>query len=196
MTQKIIAIIAAIILVATVVFLVVAGKSLTQEQFFGVRLLLTLAAAGVVAVLPGFLRVEMSPLINVGVRGGGAVGVFILLMYVNPPIIKNLGPGPSVQHEGFLGNMRDHLNERVSPDVFSLVFRESHEQLSDFVVYPPVGGSTYGEVLMKICNTYSCLSCEPEPDKNTRRVTLSVKRGPLVETEDSAKLVRKKLKCP
>lgn len=196
MTQKNIAIVAAVVLIATALFLVFLGESLTAQQFFGVRLVLSLAAAGIVAVLPGFMKITMSLWTNVGVRGGGAVGVFILLMYFNPPFIESLRPGPKVQTVGFLSNLRDHLNERVPHDEFVLVFKDGHEALADFVIEPAIGGSTFGEVLAKICGRYTCLSCDPEPSVDTKKVTLSIRNGPLVATKDSTNLKNKKLTCP
>ena len=123
MTNKVMAIIAAITLVVTVLFLVLMGRSLTQQEFFGVRLIMALASGAIVALLPGFINLEIKFLKDARVRGGGAVAVVALLMYVNPPFIESIRPVLEVLHTGFLGNLRSHLNARVPQDEFSLRVR-------------------------------------------------------------------------
>ena len=49
---------------------------------FVVRVLLSLAAAGVGAVLPGLLRVEFP-----GVRAGGALALAAIVFFINPPAL-------------------------------------------------------------------------------------------------------------
>src|ERR1700730_14627176 len=54
-------------------------------QFFLLRLIAALSAAGIAAVLPGFFDFKWTASKNVVVRGGGALGVFALAFLANPP---------------------------------------------------------------------------------------------------------------
>jgi tetratricopeptide (TPR) repeat protein len=53
----------------------------TEFQIFIFRVILSLAAAGVGAVLPGLLTVEAPPF----VRAGGAMALFVIVFWFNPP---------------------------------------------------------------------------------------------------------------
>ena len=193
-----------------VLLIVFLKEPLTAQQFFGVRLTMALAAAGIAAILPGFMRLEMSLAKSAMVRAGGAVAVFVLVMYFNPPIVavinanalpngdENPMPNPrlEVHHRGFLGNMRDHLNSHVSSRTFELNVSKGSEDIYDLFIDPGVSGATYGEIMRKICRSYKCLLCDPEPHQRAQRVTLRIKNRPLVPTADSGDLKRKKLRCP
>ncbi|MGQ0505218.1 MAG: hypothetical protein ACT4TC_07835 [Myxococcaceae bacterium] len=50
-------------------------------QYFVMRVVLALGAAGAAAVIPGLLRVELSR----GIRAGGALAVFVVIYFANPP---------------------------------------------------------------------------------------------------------------
>ena len=67
----------------------------TDFQFWVFRVVLSLAAAGIGAVLPGFITVDVKPY----VRAGGALALFVLVYWFNPPklVIQSDGPvDPSV----------------------------------------------------------------------------------------------------
>ena len=198
MKPRLLAFVVGALFIVAVLYIVFASETMTNQQFFVIRLVAALAAAGFAALLPGFLNIEMKLPTNVAVRGGGAIGVFLLVWFVNPPPIEPVNDGDDLplQHEGFLGDLSDHLDRRVDIEEFSLVFDSEHgQQLRDLFI-DPVAGSTWDELLRKICNKYSCLVCTFEPEIDAKQVTLSVSRGPLVPTEDSASLERKKLRCP
>lgn len=54
-------------------------------QFFFLRVLAAISAAGVAAVIPGMLNVEIGQGKLLAIRGAGALGVFIIVFLVNPP---------------------------------------------------------------------------------------------------------------
>ena len=60
--------------------LALAIPSPTDFQYTVFRIVLALAAAGVAAMLPGFLSVDISA----GIRAGGALAVFIIVYFFSP----------------------------------------------------------------------------------------------------------------
>jgi hypothetical protein len=54
-------------------------------QFFLFRVLAALSAAGVAAMIPGFLLTRLEFKRKISVQAGGAVAVFVLVYFVNPP---------------------------------------------------------------------------------------------------------------
>ena len=201
MNERLLVFIVAVILIAAVLFLVFGRDSMTSQQFFVIRLVVALGAAGFGALLPGFLNVTMSVATNIVIRGGGAISLFLVVFLVNPPVltpsitadVENRG----IEHDGFLGTLYDHLDGHVGTEVFSLILQSGdEEQLRDLFIEPTVGGTTWGELFLKICKKYSCIKCDPAPTVDSRRVVLSVGDRPLQQADDGAVLERKRLKCP
>src|SRR5438552_18489723 len=56
----------------------------TPFQYQTFRIVMALAAAGVAAMIPGFLKVEIHPTVKVIIRAGGALGVFVVVYFFNP----------------------------------------------------------------------------------------------------------------
>lgn len=73
-----------LVLLAAVLTLVVLIPHQTVEQRFYIRIAMGLAAAGVAALIPGFLELEARWLRNV-LRAGGALAVFVIIYMFNPP---------------------------------------------------------------------------------------------------------------
>jgi hypothetical protein len=67
-----------------ILVLVVLIPTPTTAQFFAFRLTLALSAAGIGALLPGFLRLEVSLPLQGGIRAGGALAMFASVWFVNP----------------------------------------------------------------------------------------------------------------
>lgn len=62
---------------------------------FVFRVVLAMAAAGVAALIPGFLQVNVPPYI----RAGGAIAVFVIVYWFNPPqLINPPSPDATMQH--------------------------------------------------------------------------------------------------
>ena len=53
----------------------------TDTQWFVFRVVLALAAAGIAAIIPGLIVVNVSKV----VRAGGAIALFVLVYWFNPP---------------------------------------------------------------------------------------------------------------
>lgn len=66
------------------------------------RVTLALACAGIAAIIPGFLHFQLQPTISTAVRAGGALAVFVLVYFFNPPgLIKdesNIPPPPTADY--------------------------------------------------------------------------------------------------
>jgi len=48
------------------------------------RIVLSLAAAGTAAMIPGFINIEVNATIGLMIRAGGALGVFVIVFFFNP----------------------------------------------------------------------------------------------------------------
>lgn len=49
------------------------------------RVTLAVACAGIAAIIPGLIDVALKPSVNTGIRAGGALAVFVLVYFFNPP---------------------------------------------------------------------------------------------------------------
>jgi tetratricopeptide (TPR) repeat protein len=62
------------------------GQPITDPgQFFFLRVLAAISAAGVAAVIPGMLNVEIGREKLLAIKAAGALGVFVIVFLVNPP---------------------------------------------------------------------------------------------------------------
>jgi hypothetical protein len=73
------------------VVLAVFIPSPTETQWFVFRVTLSAAAAGIAAVIPGLFALNM----RAGVRAGGAIALFGLVFWFNPPRLFSESPPPS-----------------------------------------------------------------------------------------------------
>lgn len=86
--QKIAVFVFGIIFLTAILVLVVLIPTPSTAQFFTFRLTMALAAAGIGALLPGFLNLEMPLPVRGAIRAGGALALFASVWFVNP---ANLG---------------------------------------------------------------------------------------------------------
>ena len=73
----------------------------TTQQMFIFRVVLALSAAGIGAVFPGFLDLQ-GKVLEISLRAGGALAMFILVYLINPPASLNrtLAPKSEGQQRG------------------------------------------------------------------------------------------------
>jgi tetratricopeptide (TPR) repeat protein len=70
-------------------------------QFFLMRVLAAISAAGVAAVIPGMLDIRIGQGKLLAIRGAGALGVFVLVFLVNPPeLVQRVTESRRVAMEG------------------------------------------------------------------------------------------------
>lgn len=168
-SERLLVFIVGVVFILIVLFLVFWKGTLTGDQRFVVRVVLSLAAGGFGALLPGAIGVDIA-----FVRATGAIALAVFVYWVNPPERFPRDPRPS--HYGYLGALQDHLNQWVSADEFSLSL-DSPSELRKFWIEPKVVGDDWEEVVAKICNRYSsCLDCSEGPD--SLRMTIGL-RGSL-----------------
>jgi hypothetical protein len=84
--EKILVFIFGLTFVIVLLLVALAVPNPTDFQLFVFRIVLALAAAGVAALIPGFLNIESKTALY-AVRAGGALGVFLLIYLVNPPAL-------------------------------------------------------------------------------------------------------------
>jgi hypothetical protein len=85
-TDKILAFAFGVVFVVVMLCLAVFFPNPTETQWFIFRVVLALAAAGVGAVLPGLLNVQAGP----AIRAGGALALFVIVYWFNPPKLLSL----------------------------------------------------------------------------------------------------------
>jgi hypothetical protein len=92
--QKVTAFACGVVFVALMLIIAIAIPNPTTTQWFVFRVVLALAAAGIGAVIPGLIIVNVSKVI----RAGGAIALFVLVYLLNPPQLVSLPPqGNSIQ---------------------------------------------------------------------------------------------------
>lgn len=73
-----------IVFLSAVLILLVLIPIPTAPQFFAFRLTMALSAAGIGALLPGLLKLDVPLPMQGGVRAGGALALFASVWFVNP----------------------------------------------------------------------------------------------------------------
>jgi hypothetical protein len=91
-TDKILAFTFGVVFVIVMLYIALGVPNPTDTQWFVFRVVLALAAAGVGAVLPGLLNVQAGPY----VRTGGALALFVVVYWFNPPKLVTSSPKPSL----------------------------------------------------------------------------------------------------
>lgn len=92
--QKLVAVGCGVLFVAVMLVVAIAVPNPTATQWFIFRVVLALASAGIGAVLPGLIVVNVPKL----VRAGGAIALFVLVYLWNPPqLVVQQRPSTSVQ---------------------------------------------------------------------------------------------------
>lgn len=88
--QIIAAFIFGISFVVTLLVIAVKFPNPTSFQYSVFRITLSLAAAGVAAMIPGFINLDLSSGTQILIRAGGAIAVFVIVFFFNPaPLILN-----------------------------------------------------------------------------------------------------------
>lgn len=77
-----------VIFIALLIALVIWFPNLSATAYTVFRIVIALAAAGVGAIIPGFLNVEMKGF----VRAGGAMALFVIVYFFSPAPPTNIGP--------------------------------------------------------------------------------------------------------
>jgi hypothetical protein len=89
--DRIAATLAALVIVGLMAFLLIRNEPIADSRlFFGLRLLLSFAAATLGASIPGFLNVGWSGG-GFAVRAGGALALFLLTFVYTPDLVKDEG---------------------------------------------------------------------------------------------------------
>ena len=73
-----------VIFVVTLLVLAIALPKPTSFQYTVFRIVLALAAAGVAAMMPGFIHVKLESTVGLLLRAGGALAVFVIVFFFNP----------------------------------------------------------------------------------------------------------------
>lgn len=83
-TQLILAFVFGLLFIGLTLVISIIIKNPTPYQYSVFRMISSLAGAGVAALIPGFLFVEINPGTQLLIRAGGALAVFILLYFFRP----------------------------------------------------------------------------------------------------------------
>lgn len=78
--------------------IVVFKEGLDNYQQFYLRIFIGLSGAGIAAIIPGFLEIDLRWLRNT-IRAGGAIAVFVIIYSKNPPEIEHFGTVSQLEGE-------------------------------------------------------------------------------------------------
>ena len=84
----------------------------SPPQFWLLRVVASVAAAGVAAVIPGFLSIRVGDGARFALQAGGALAVFIVIWQVNPPAVVAHAQGKKVVDKKELYPGSDNDDER------------------------------------------------------------------------------------
>jgi uncharacterized membrane protein YedE/YeeE len=88
-TQMLVAFVFGVVFVSGLILLAVFFPRPTPFQYIVFRIVLSLAAAGVAAMIPGFLSLQLNPSQYLFLRAGGALAVFAVIYFLNPARLKD-----------------------------------------------------------------------------------------------------------
>jgi 8-oxo-dGTP pyrophosphatase MutT (NUDIX family) len=83
-TQVIVAFIFGVVFIVAMLLFSIKFPHPTPFQYNTFRITFSLAAAGVAAMIPGFINLEIDSAIGLLIRAGGAIAVFVLIYFYNP----------------------------------------------------------------------------------------------------------------
>lgn len=84
-------------------------EPIPPQPFFFLRVLSALSAAGIAAVIPGFIHLKIAHRGVLSLRAGGALAVFVLIYLVNPPTV--LSPVTEAKKAAMLANYSQGLHD-------------------------------------------------------------------------------------
>jgi dienelactone hydrolase len=91
-TQIIVAFIFGVAFIVTMLALAIFFPRPEPFQYMVFRVTLALAAAGVAAMIPGFISLNINPSAAVVIRAGGAVAVFLIVYFLSPAAVVAEAP--------------------------------------------------------------------------------------------------------
>lgn len=89
-----------IVFVAGILVIALFVREPSPFQYFAFRVVLALAVAGVAAMIPGFLEVEVKPVI----RAAGAIAVFVIVYFFSPAELVLRSSRESATSPGITGS--------------------------------------------------------------------------------------------
>ena len=172
MGERIAVFVCGVAFLITMLVVVLLVPNPTPAQLWVFRIIVAVAAAGFAAFLPGALDVQVST----WVKAGGALAVFVIVYFFNPPelVVRRVKV-----HEGMLGNLYDHLqSEPASDRNFTFTLGEAdRDELRRVYVSPEKRGDTWAELFGQVCDAYPCLACSPPASQITTSVRIELKNG-------------------
>lgn len=139
----------------------------TPFQYLVFRTTLALAAAGVVAMVPGFLHSQ----VGTTVRAGGAVAAFVMVFFFSPAALVAT-PKPLKEHVGFLSTLDEHFRRHVSATEYQFTLASTHGVDSGRFWVDESADDDWPSLFQKICTRYSsCLACNITSNATEIRLT-------------------------
>lgn len=141
--QIIVAFVFGVAFVVALLVLAIKFPTPTPFQYSVFRIVLALAAAGVAAMIPGFINIEVSASTQLLIRAGGAIAVFVVGFFFNPAqlaVQNTAAPTPDTQIASLVGVL-DQRAEEIQSDLEKVIEKlstlhkdDAIKQLKVFVV--------------------------------------------------------------
>lgn len=119
-----------VIFISTILVLVLLNPTPSAAQFFVFRLIMALSAAGIGALLPGLLRLDISLPFQGGVRAGGALALFASIWFVNPASLNIEVTPPEEDAAVLINHYLDLIDTRDYASAYALYSKRNNERIN------------------------------------------------------------------
>ncbi len=138
--QIIVAFVFGVTFVVTLIILAIKFPHPTPFRYNVFRIVLALAAAGVAAMIPGFINLAFNPTTEFLVRAGGAIAVFVIVFFFNPAqiavqnttVTEDDGVDDPGKTNPLLSPVWDSLDPKLQ-DAFALAANAAHREGKDII---------------------------------------------------------------
>lgn len=122
-----------VVFMATILILSVWIPEPTKSQFFTFKLVISLAAAGIGALLPGFVEFKTKILPLGTLRAGGAIGLFLVIWYTDPAkyAIDEIAPPPDTEAEVLFVQYLNLLDSKDYRKAYTLYAKDERKNISE-----------------------------------------------------------------
>ncbi|BBL71563.1 DUF4019 domain-containing protein [Methylogaea oryzae] len=120
-----------IIFLSAILVLVVLIPMPSITQFFAFRLTMALSAAGIGALLPGFLRLDVPLPMQGGIRAGGALALFASVWFANPATLGIEVQPPKEDARLLIDRFLNLTDARDHKAAYTLYSKRNKERVSE-----------------------------------------------------------------
>lgn len=134
--QKIAAFIFGVVFIITLLVLAIAIPHPTPFQYIVFRMVLAISMAGVAAMIPGFINIQLNPRADIILRAGGAIAVFVITFFFSPAQLITEPPPLPFLITAPVNGANVELTETIRGET-------PHNQMNHYIVVTPSTGENW-----------------------------------------------------